>query len=121
MAIGTPFSAMSKTNPVSRRDFLRRGIVLAAGVPVALRASQLALLAEDTGPAQAVRRTGAAVAIVPCRSYGPEVRAALDRGFDLLGGLGALVKNKTVTVKINLTGTDFAALNFPPFNNLPVG
>jgi uncharacterized protein (DUF362 family) len=27
--------------------------------------------------------------------------------FDLLGGIGGLVKNKTVTVKLNLTGTDF--------------
>jgi len=28
--------------------------------------------------------------------------------FDLLGGIGPLVRNKTVTVKLNLTGTNFA-------------
>jgi len=27
--------------------------------------------------------------------------------FDLLGGIGSLVKNKTITIKLNLTGTDF--------------
>src|SRR4030095_10397502 len=44
-------------------------------------------------------------AIVSCKSYGPEVRAALEKSFDLLGGIGSLVKDKTVTVKLNLTGT----------------
>ena len=39
-----------------------------------------------------------------CRTYGPEVRPALEKCFDLLGGIGSLVKNKTVTVKLNLTG-----------------
>jgi len=36
--------------------------------------------------------------------------------FDQLGGIGSLVKDKTVTVKLNLTGTNFA-----PFLNRPVG
>src|SRR5204863_235394 len=49
-------------------------------------------------------------------SYGPEVREALAKSFDLLGGIGSLVKNKTVTVKLNLTGTDFSA-----FMDRPVG
>jgi uncharacterized protein (DUF362 family) len=44
------------------------------------------------------------------------VRAALAKSFDLLGGIGSLVKNRTVTVKLNLTGTDFT-----PFLNRPVG
>src|SRR5207237_776820 len=35
-----------------------------------------------------------------------------DKCFDLLGGLGSLVKNKTVTVKLNLTGTMFDAIKF---------
>jgi uncharacterized protein (DUF362 family) len=58
----------------------------------------------------------AKVAIVQCRSYGAAVRPALDKCFDLLGGIGSLVKNKTVTVKLNLTGTDFR-----PFLDRPVG
>jgi len=53
---------------------------------------------------------------VQCRSYGPEVRGAFGKSFDLLGGIGALVRNKTVTVKLNLTATDFS-----PFLGRPVG
>jgi uncharacterized protein (DUF362 family) len=37
------------------------------------------------------------------------------RGFDLLGGIGRLVKGKTVTIKLNLTGTG----NRPAFNRHP--
>src|SRR5207249_589470 len=61
-------------------------------------------------------RANAKVAIVSCRSYGAEARAALATSLDLLGGIGSLVKNKTVTVKLNLTGTNFAA-----FLGRPVG
>lgn len=56
----------------------------------------------------ATRVAESKVALVRCRSYGKEVRAAFKTAFDLIGGLGSLVKNKTVTVKLNLTGTDFA-------------
>jgi uncharacterized protein (DUF362 family) len=101
---------MNTTN-FNRRAFLQRTLALAAGVPAALEWSARELAAADP-PAPALlsasRRAEAKVAIVPCRSYGPEVRAALARSFDLLGGIGSLVKNKTVTVKINLTGTDFS-------------
>jgi len=54
--------------------------------------------------------------MVPCRSYGPEVKEAMAKSFDMLGGIGSLVKNKTVTVKLNLTGTDFSN-----FMDRPVG
>ena len=37
------------------------------------------------------------------------MREAMAKSFDLLGGIGSLVKNKTVTIKLNLTGTDFSA------------
>jgi uncharacterized protein (DUF362 family) len=101
---------MNTTN-FNRRAFLQRTLALAAGVPAALEWSARKLAAADP-PAPALlsasRRAEAKVAVVPCRSYGPEVRAALARSFDLLGGIGSLVKNKTVTVKINLTGTDFS-------------
>jgi uncharacterized protein (DUF362 family) len=72
-------------------------------MPFAL--SGLAALAEQTLPAAI--RARANVAIVPCRSYGPEITPALKSCFNLLGGIDKLVRNKTVTVKINLTGTDF--------------
>lgn len=55
-------------------------------------------------------RANAKVAVVPCRSFGAEFDAALGRSFDLLGGIGSLVRGKTVTVKLNLTGSSFDAL-----------
>src|ERR1051325_129414 len=99
----------------SRRQFLGRSALLAAGAPLATRFGALA--ASVTGGGQlSVTARNAKVAIVQCRSYGAEVRPALDKCFDLLGGIGSLVKDKTVTVKLNLTGTDFR-----PFLDRPVG
>lgn len=84
----------------SRRDFIRIGAVVAAVAPLRL--------AHAAPPVPVpVRAANPKVAIAACRDYGTEVRTALARNFDLLGGIGRLVKNKTVTVKINLTGTDF--------------
>jgi uncharacterized protein (DUF362 family) len=93
-----------------RREFIRRSAVIAAGAPFAMGA-----LAEQIAVPPALRAK-ANVAIVPCRTYGPEVRPALTRCFDLIGGIDSLVRNKTVTIKLNLTGTDFT-----PFLGRPVG
>jgi len=102
---------------VSRRAFLQRSLLLAAGGGTALRWAGETWATGAAGGVSATRaRADAKVAIVPCRSYGPEVRAALARSFDLLGGIGSLVKDKTVTVKVNLTGTNFAQ-----FLGRPVG
>ena len=46
----------------------------------------------------------APVAVAKCSSYGPGVRATLATMFDQLGGLQRLVKGKTVSIKLNLTG-----------------
>ncbi len=101
-----------KHTPLScnRRTFLRWSTALAAGAPFALSYGL-----EEANPGarpaapSAAGRADAKVAIVECKTYGAEVRAALQKSFDLLGGIGSLVKNKTVTIKINLTGTDFRA------------
>ncbi len=91
-----------------------------AGTPLALKLPAVRLAAAEISgspPPPGPRvRSDAKVALVQCRTYGPEVRTALARCFDLLGGIGSLVKAKTVTVKINLTGTDFK-----PFLDRPVG
>jgi uncharacterized protein (DUF362 family) len=110
--------APTRNESLSRRAFIRWGVTVAAGAPLAFTpASSLALTAEAGTKATWPRhRPDAKVAIVSCRSYGPEVRAALRQCFDLIGGIGSLVKDKTITVKINLTGT-----NFTPFLNRPVG
>lgn len=110
---------MNTTN-LNRRAFLHRAMALTAGAPLGIQLSARKLWAVEEQPAPAkvssARRAEAKVAIVSCRSYGPEVRRALAQSLDLLGGIGSLVKNKTVTVKINLTGTDFG-----PFMERPVG
>jgi uncharacterized protein (DUF362 family) len=110
-----------KHQAINRRQFLRRGAAFAAGAPLLLRHGTSALRAADTNLAAskilpASLRAGANVAIVQCRSYGPEVRDAFAKSFDLLGGIGSLMKNKTVTVKLNLTAT-----NFSQFLGRPVG
>jgi uncharacterized protein (DUF362 family) len=104
----------------NRRAFLRWTATMTAGAPLALTYARRAVAAERTAKPGAIvpaaRLAEAKVAIVSCKSYGPEVKAALKQSFDLLGGIGGLVKNKTVTVKLNLTGTDFSQVF-----GLPVG
>jgi uncharacterized protein (DUF362 family) len=102
------------TTTFSRRSFLSKTVVMAAGAPLALGLSSRRVAGEPARNGGS--RTDAKVAIVSCRSYGAEVNTALAQSFDLLGGIGSLVKNRTVTVKVNLTGTDFS-----PFLNRPVG
>jgi uncharacterized protein (DUF362 family) len=97
-----------KTNTFSRRTFIQQGFALAAA-PLVFTRTRTSLLAVETAgrPTQnlaGAHLSAAKVAITPCHSYGPEVRPALEKCFDLLGGIGSLVKNKTVTVKLNLTG-----------------
>src|SRR5215510_13978234 len=56
----------------------------------------------------------AAVAIAQCRSYGAELLPKLATMFDQLGGLGPLVKGKTVAIKLNLTGSPGYRLGHAP-------
>jgi uncharacterized protein (DUF362 family) len=97
----------------NRRAFMRLGATLAVGAPLAGPWSR-ALGQQNAISSQA--RAKAAVAIVSCKTYGPEIKTALRQCCDLIGGVEKLVRNKTVTIKINLTGT-----NFTPFMNRPVG
>jgi uncharacterized protein (DUF362 family) len=55
--------------------------------------------------ARAKEAPAAPVAIARCRSYNEDLAALLGGMFDQLGGLGRLVKGKTITVKVNLTGS----------------
>ena len=55
--------------------------------------------------AHAAAAPTAPVALARCRSYSPAELLPTMRGmFDQLGGLGRLVKGKTVAIKFNLTG-----------------
>ena len=73
------------------------------------------------GRAFARQAPSAPVAIVRCRSYGHEFEAALSKTMDQIGGIGALVKGKTVAVKLNLTGniTRFPERPEMPYRNNP--
>jgi len=97
----------------NRRTFMRLGATLALGAPLAGPWSR-ALGQQNILSPQA--RSQATVAIVPCKTYGPEIKPALRQCFDLIGGVEKLVRGKTVTIKINLTGT-----NFSRFLGRPVG
>ena len=106
-----------QNQPMNRRKFLRWGTTLAAGAPLAWRLGEDKLSgAEATQTISRSLRADARVAIARCTTYGPAVRPALAQCFDQIGGIGALVKNKTVTIKLNLTGTDFSE-----FLGRPVG
>jgi uncharacterized protein (DUF362 family) len=54
------------------------------------------------------------VAVARCESYGQELLPTMKTMFDQLGGLGPLVKGKTVAIKINLTGGAGLRLGYAP-------
>jgi len=56
----------------------------------------------------------APVAVARCKSYRPEFLAAAEKMFDQLGGAGRIVKGKTVTIKVNLTGGENTRLDYLP-------
>src|SRR5258708_5947204 len=103
-----------KSRVCSRRRFLRTTSIVTVAAPFALSTAANIVSGAESA---AKSFTDAKVAIASCKTYGPqEIHAAYGQCFDLLGGVGSLVKGKTVTIKINLTGTDFT-----PFLNRPVG
>jgi uncharacterized protein (DUF362 family) len=63
-----------------------------------MAAAPLARGADRAAPA-------APVSIAKCASYDEDVAAKLGSMFDQLGGIGPLVGGKTVTVKLNMTGS----------------
>jgi uncharacterized protein (DUF362 family) len=54
------------------------------------------------------------VAIARSKTYGPELIPTMERMFDQIGGLGTLVRGKTVAVKLNLTGAPTYRLGHSP-------
>lgn len=63
------------------------------------------LAALSAAAVAAPRNPALPVAIARCRSYDEDLYAVMAGMFDQLGGLGRRVRNKTVTVKLNLTGS----------------
>ncbi len=93
------------TRPCTRRRFLG----LAAGAPLAAAGCG----SNPAGAPSTIPSAGggnATVALVRANAYGSTFATALRQGADLLGGIGSLVRDKTVTVKVNLTGWPFQAI-----------
>lgn len=118
--MGTPAMKNRDVKRYNRRMFLRQGLVATAGISLTA-ASEISntlhcncYAAEnpsDSKPSSSRNNSDAKVAIVRCKSYSvEEIKNAYKRSFDLLGGIGKRVKDKTVTVKINLTGTPYREL-----------
>ena len=60
----------------------------------------------------------APVALARCNSYGPEVLPALRKMFDQIGGIGRLVKGKTVAVKLNMVGSADPRAGYIPIEKM---
>jgi uncharacterized protein (DUF362 family) len=86
----------------TRREFLG-----AAGLTAGALLTPPALLRAAAAPASRV-------AIGLCQEYDSKVTDTLAKIFDQLGGLEKLVRNKTVAIKINLTGGPTQKLNGLP-------
>lgn len=66
-------------------------------------------------PDQSDKAPSRPVAIQRCGSFEPQpFRKTLSAALDLIGGIEKLVRNKTVTIKVNLTG-----MSWKPFGGLP--
>jgi uncharacterized protein (DUF362 family) len=105
MSLGEPTRSrpVEGAGALDRWSFLRAGIGLVAGA---------GLLEVACGNEAEIRRR---VAIVRQADYDvAAVRASPSRAFDLLGGIEGLVKTKTVTVKVNLTGYAESLFGRPP-------
>jgi uncharacterized protein (DUF362 family) len=88
----------------SRRKFLIQSAT--AGAAAVLRPLRGA--AAPAGP----------VSVARCKTYEPaELVPTLQKMFDQLGGLGRLVKNKTVAMKVNLTGAPTYRLGYLPLED----
>jgi uncharacterized protein (DUF362 family) len=99
-----------KLTDCTRRGFLKLGLGVAAGAPLALSGA-------CGGSHETTARADAKVAIVSCTTYDTAtVQNALTEAFSLLGGIGELVSGKIVTVKVNLTsdGSYENLFNLPP-------
>ncbi len=89
---------------LTRRECLGKSAAVLAGAGL----GRLPLLPVQEQKDLSDRAPSSPVAIQRCDSYKPPAfRRALDKVLDLIGGLKPLVQDKTVTIKLNLTGTSW--------------
>lgn len=93
---------------ITRREMLARGFAAATAV---VGGGLSAVMVPRRAPAatklpdRSAEAPSAPVSIQRCESYEPKlVRQRLDAALDQIGGIDKLVRGKTVTIKLNLTG-----------------
>ncbi len=92
---------------ITRRDLLLGGLGAVGGALGCAKARKRVLIGDYTPPdlGLSAKAPSVPVALQRCGSYEPRLlRERLDKALDLIGGIGGLVRGKTVTVKLNLTG-----------------
>jgi len=95
----------SSPQGLSRRQFLQGAAVALAGSKLPLAWSAEPGLQVPPLPDRSKNAPTVPVSIQRCESYEPSlVRRKLDEAIKLIGGIDKLVRGKTVTVKLNLTG-----------------
>lgn len=91
----------------TRRQWLLKTASAASGVYLA-----------GTPLIRAASAPAAPVAVAKCKTYdADELLPTLNRMFDQLGGLGRIVRGKTVAIKINLTGAPTYRVGYLPLGD----
>lgn len=103
---------------IDRREMLSRslgtaGLLAAGGFSAATSPEHVQ--AAQKRPDRSKEAPSSPVAIQRCQSFEPQpFRKKLAAALDLIGGIDKMVRNKTVTIKVNLTG-----MQWKPFGGLP--
>ena len=97
------------------RDFSRREWLAGVGAAAGCLLTRPALGFADAAVTSPVYGLAAnaptgRITIAKCKDYGPELVPTLEKMFDQLGGLGRLVKGKTVAMKVNFIGVRWQRL-----------
>lgn len=105
---------------ITRREMFRRlagaaGLLAQGRLPLALSSESASV--KSKLPDKSETAPTSPVAILRCESFEPELfRKKLDALLDQIGGIQKLVHNKTVTVKINMTGMTWdPVFGLPPY------
>jgi len=98
---------------MSRRQWLTVAGLTAGSTALAQSQALQESLKNYTPPPANPSAPAAPVALAKCPDYNQDLVAILGKMFDQIGGIGTLVRNKTVTVKLNLTGDG----SFPGFTS----
>jgi len=98
-----------------KKDFSRREWLAGAGAAAGYLLSRPALSFADASltslaPGLAANAPAGRVTVGRCKDYGPDLLPTMEKMFDELGGLGRLVKGKTVAMKVNFIGVRWQRL-----------